>query len=216
VKNRNPVLHTCGGTAETGGSDAESRIGSHAHTTAEIRSCSRPSGNGVNGTDTHVLSVEGSGWGRRENWPPWQPWLGNCDSGFRNDVHQAEFSVAEGYMCLIAYLILGLIAGWFVASQGVGNSGASDFRTPPQIFRPPYYSHPRHRQNPCPRGKLYVPGSVSPEGLEPVRGQRRVNRGARDRTVSEPPLNRPGIMPPLRQRIAAPTHMKHRSTESTT
>jgi hypothetical protein len=106
-------------------------------------------------------------------------------------------------MCLIAYLILGLIAGWFVASQGVGNSGASDFRTPPQIFRPPYYSHPRHRQNPCPRGKLYVPGSVSPEGLEPVWGQSRVNRRGRDRTVSEPPLNRPGIMPPLRQRIAA-------------
>jgi hypothetical protein len=26
-------------------------------------------------------------------------------------------------MCLIAYLILGLIAGWFVASQGVGHSG---------------------------------------------------------------------------------------------
>jgi hypothetical protein len=107
-------------------------------------------------------------------------------------------------MCLIAYLILGLIAGWFVASQGVGNSGASDFRPPPpQIFRPPYDSHPHHRRNPCPRGKLYVPGSVSPEILEPVWGQSRVNRRARDRTVSEPPLNRPGIMPPVGQRVAA-------------
>jgi hypothetical protein len=111
----------------------------------------------------------------------------------------SRVSVAEGCMCLIAYLILGLIAGWFVASQGVGNSGASDFRhPPPQIFRPP--SHPR--QSLCPHRKLYVPRSISPEILEPVRGQSRVNRSARDRTVSEPSLNRPGIGSPVRQRIA--------------
>ncbi len=92
-------------------------------------------------------------------------------------------------MCLIAYLILGLIAGWFVASQGVGNSGASDFRPPPPQIPPGY---PHSRQSPCPRGKRYIPRSVSPEILEPIRGQSRVNRRARDRTMS-PLTNRAGI-----------------------
>jgi len=42
-------------------------------------------------------------------------------------------------MCLIVWLILGLIGGWFVASQGVNNSGASDFRRPPpQSFGSPF------------------------------------------------------------------------------
>ena len=124
--------------------------------------------------------------------------------GFWNEVLSKRVSVAGGCMCLIAYLILGLIAGWFVASQAVGNSGASDFRPPPaQIFRRPYDSHPHPRQSPCPHGKRYIPHSVSPEILEPIRGQSRVNRRARDRTVSEPPLNRPSIVSSVRQRIGA-------------
>lgn len=109
----------------------------------------------------------------------------------------------RGGMCLFAYLILGLIAGWFVASQGVANSGASDFRgPPPQISRPLYDSHRHPRQRPCRSGRLYVPRSASPETFEPVRGQNRVNRRPRDRTVSEPPFIRPGIAPPVRPRIA--------------
>jgi hypothetical protein len=107
-------------------------------------------------------------------------------------------------MCIIAYLILGMIAGWFVASQGVGNSGASDFRAPPPpMFRPPYYNQPHPQRSPCPRARRYIPRSVSPEIVEPVRGPSRVDRRSRDRTVSAPPLNRPGIVPPVRQRIAA-------------
>jgi hypothetical protein len=94
-------------------------------------------------------------------------------------------------MCLIAYLILGLIAGWFVASQGVGNSGATGFRPPPpQIFRP-LYGHPHPRQSPCPRGKRYIPRTVSPEIVEPIRRQ---DRRTRDRTMSQPSMNRPGIV----------------------
>jgi hypothetical protein len=96
-------------------------------------------------------------------------------------------------MCLIAYLILGLIAGWFVASQGVGNSSASSFRPPPppQIFRPPYDNHSHRRQGPCPRWKRYAPGPVFPEIHEPVR---RHNRRTRDRTMSPPSIHRPGMV----------------------
>jgi hypothetical protein len=98
-------------------------------------------------------------------------------------------------MCLIAWLILGLIGGWFVASQGVNNSGASAFRSPPpQIFR---------QSLPCAPGRRSIRGSVSPEILEPIRRQGRAHRRARDRAVPQPPLNRPGIVPPVGQRIAA-------------
>src|SRR6266481_506222 len=98
-------------------------------------------------------------------------------------------------MCLIVWLILGLIGGWFVASQGVNNSGASDFRRPPpQTFR---------QSVPCAPGKRSIRGSVSPEILEPIRRQGRVHRRARDRSVPQPPLNRPGIVPPVGQRVAA-------------
>src|SRR5258708_40254602 len=98
-------------------------------------------------------------------------------------------------MCLIAWLILGLIGGWFVASQGVNNSGASDFRPPPrQIFR---------QAVPCAPGKRSIRGSVSPEILEPIRRQGLVHRRARDRSVPQPPLNRPGSMPPVGPRVAA-------------
>jgi hypothetical protein len=98
-------------------------------------------------------------------------------------------------MCLIVWLILGLIGGWFVASQGVNNSGASDFRRPPpQIFR---------QSVPCAPGKRSIRGSVSPEILEPIRRQGRVHRRARDRSVPQPPLNRPGVVPPVGQRVAA-------------
>src|SRR5258708_135209 len=107
----------------------------------------------------------------------------------------SRVSVARGNMCLIAWLILGLIGGWVVASQGVNNSGASDFRPPPpQIFRQPV---------PCAPGKRSIRGSVSPEILESIRRQGRVHRRARDRAVPQPPLNRPGIVPPVGQRIAA-------------
>src|SRR5215475_3219000 len=92
-------------------------------------------------------------------------------------------------MCLFAWLILGLIAGWFVASQGVNNSGASAFRPPPpQIFGSPYDNHSRPRRSPCPRGKRYTPRSVSPEIVEHV--QRQDGR-ARDRKMLSP---RPGIV----------------------
>jgi hypothetical protein len=98
-------------------------------------------------------------------------------------------------MCLIVWLILGLIGGWFVASQGVNNSGVSDFRPPsPQIFRQPV---------PCAPGKRFIRGSVSPEILESIRRQGRVHRRARDRAVPQPPLNRPGVVPPVGQRVAA-------------
>ena len=128
----------------------------------------------------------------------------NCDSCFRNIVHQAEFPQREDCMCLIAWLILGLIAGWFVAAQGVNNGGASNFRAPPpQIFRPRHDNHPRPRQSQCSARKRFNPSSVSPEVLEPVRCQGHTDRRARDRTVPEPPLNRPSIVPPVRQRVAA-------------
>jgi hypothetical protein len=96
-------------------------------------------------------------------------------------------------MCLIAYLILGLIAGWFVASQAVGNSSAGSFRSPPppQIFRPLYDRHSHRRQSPCPHGKRYAPGSASPEFHEPVRRQ---DRRAGDRTMSPPSIRRPGVL----------------------
>lgn len=97
-------------------------------------------------------------------------------------------------MCLIVWLILGLIGGWFVASQGVNNSGASDFRPPPRISR---------QVVPCARGKRSIRGSVPPEILEPIRRQGRVHGRARDRSVPQPPLNRPGIMPPVDRRVAA-------------
>jgi hypothetical protein len=101
----------------------------------------------------------------------------------------------RGCMCLIAWLILGLIGGWFVASQGANNSGTHDFRPPrPQIFR---------QAVPFAPGKPSIRGSVSPEILEPIRRQGRIHRRARDRAVPEPPLNRPGIMPPIGQRVAA-------------
>lgn len=104
----------------------------------------------------------------------------------------SRVSVARGCMCLIAYLILGLIAGWFVASQGVGNSSATSFHPPPpQIFRPPYDGHSHRRQSPCLRGKRYTPGSVSPEILEPVRRQ---DRRARGRTMSPSSIHRSGIL----------------------
>jgi hypothetical protein len=50
-----------------------------------------------------------------------------------------------------------------------------------------------------------IPGtrpSVPPEVLEPVRRQGRADRGARDRPVAEPPLDRPGVMTLVGERIA--------------
>jgi hypothetical protein len=104
----------------------------------------------------------------------------------------SRVSVARGCMCLIAYLILGLIAGWFVASQGVGNSSATTLRPPPpQIFRPPYGSHSHRRPSPCLGGKRHTPGSVSPEIFEPVRRQ---GRHARDGTMSPSSVHRPSTV----------------------
>ena len=45
--------------------------------------------------------------------------------------------------------------------------------------------------------------SLPPEILEPVRRQRRIDRRRRDRPVPEPPLDCPGVVPPVRQRVAA-------------
>jgi hypothetical protein len=100
----------------------------------------------------------------------------------------------ERRLCLIVWLILGLIGGWFVASQGVNNSGVSDFRRPPpQIFQ---------QSVPCTHGKRSTRGSVSPEILEPIRRQGRVHGRRRDRPVPQPPLNRPGVVAPVSQRVA--------------
>jgi hypothetical protein len=83
-------------------------------------------------------------------------------------------------MCLIAWLILGLIGGWFVASQGVNNSGASDFRPPPPriLWQPDNsHSHPRQNHNlpdcrqfymPCARGRSQHVRS----GRPPIAGPR--------------------------------------------
>jgi hypothetical protein len=110
----------------------------------------------------------------------------------RNEYASSKVFVAGSCMCLFAWLILGLIAGWFVASQGVNNGGASAFRPPPpQVLRPPYDNHSRPRRNPCPCGKRYIPRPVSPEIVEPV--QRQDSR-ARDRMKASPSINRPGIL----------------------
>ena len=45
--------------------------------------------------------------------------------------------------------------------------------------------------------------SLPPEILDPVRRQGRIRRRARNRPMAEPSLNRPGIVPPIRERIAA-------------
>jgi hypothetical protein len=45
--------------------------------------------------------------------------------------------------------------------------------------------------------------SIPPEVLEPIRRQRRVDRGAGDRPMSQPALNRPGVVAFVGQRVAA-------------
>jgi hypothetical protein len=127
----------------------------------------------------------------------------------RNEYASSKVFVAGSCMCIIAWLILGVIAGWFVASQGVNIGGASDFRTPPaHIFRAPY-DNPR--RSPCPRAKRYIPRSVTPDIPRSVTPEivgpvQRQDRRPRDRTLSSPSINRRGIVrvtvgpakPPLR------------------
>jgi hypothetical protein len=45
--------------------------------------------------------------------------------------------------------------------------------------------------------------SVPPEILEPVRRQGRIDRGARDRPMAEPSLDRPGVVALVGERVAA-------------
>src|SRR5262249_8661420 len=54
--------------------------------------------------------------------------------------------------------------------------------------------------------------SLPPEVLEPVRRQRRVNRGASDRPMPEPTLDRPGVVPLVGEGVAAgvPQYMRVR------
>jgi hypothetical protein len=128
----------------------------------------------------------------------------------RNECASSRVSVVGRCMCFIAWLILGLIAGWFVTSQGVSSSGAGNFRSaPPQTFGRPYVSHSRPRL-PCPTAKRCTRGSVSPEIPESVRRRGRADRRARDRTVPQPPQNRPDIVPPVGKRVAEgmPKHMR--------
>jgi hypothetical protein len=117
-------------------------------------------------------------------------------------------------MCFIAWIILGMIAG-FIASQSANNSGAGDFRaSSPLILRHPHDTHSRPRQSqntpdcfyflaPCAVGKRSIRGSVSPEILEPIRRQGRVHRRARDRTMPQPSLDRPGIVSLVGERMTA-------------
>jgi len=88
----------------------------------------------------------------------------------------------------------GLIGGWFVASQGVNNSGASAFRPPPpQIFRQPV---------PCAPGKRSLRGLVSPEILNRF-GAKAVYTAVLviDRCPNHP--ESPGYHAPVGQGVAA-------------
>jgi hypothetical protein len=81
------------------------------------------------------------------------------DVDARGDGIRARNAAGCLCMCVIAWLILGLIAG-FMASGSVGSSGAVDFRRPPPHIQP-YYGHPRFRQSqylcvPCVRGKRSI------------------------------------------------------------
>ena len=80
----------------------------------------------------------------------------------RNEFASSKVLMAGGCMCFIAWIILGLIAG-FIAGHGVSNSGAGDFRpSPPQIQ--PYHSHshsrPRQSQNRPDCFYFFVPCAV--------------------------------------------------------
>jgi hypothetical protein len=53
---------------------------------------------------------------------------------------------------------------------------------------------------------------IPPEVLEPVRRQRRVDRGAGDRPMAEPALDRPGVVPLVGEGVTAgvPQHVRVR------
>jgi hypothetical protein len=56
--------------------------------------------------------------------------------------------------------------------------------------------------------------SLPPEVLEPVRRQRRIDRGTRDRPVPQPPLDRPGVVALVGERDRGPSFRSDQPTVS--